>query len=42
MKALTWLRQLVAGLSSQWPGFAIRLVHVEFVVDKVTLGQAFL
>jgi hypothetical protein len=33
---------LVAGLSSWKPGLEIRSVHVEFVMDKVTLGQGFL
>jgi hypothetical protein len=39
--AVPWLRRLVASLSPWRPGFDIRSVHVEFVVDKVALGQVF-
>jgi hypothetical protein len=39
--AVPWLRRLVAGLSPRRPGFDSESVHVEFVVDKVTLGQVF-
>jgi hypothetical protein len=35
LRAVSWLRRLVAGLSPQRPGS----VHVGFVVDKVALGQ---
>jgi hypothetical protein len=38
---LTWLRRLVAGIPPRRPGFASGSVHVEFVVDKVALGQVF-
>jgi hypothetical protein len=41
-EAVPWLRRLVAGLSSQRPGFDPKSVHVRFVVDKVALGQGFL
>jgi hypothetical protein len=41
-KAVSWLRPLVADLSSQRPGFAPGSIHVGFVVDKVALGQVFL
>jgi hypothetical protein len=34
-----WLRQLIAGLSPGSRRFAPGSVHVEFVVDKVVLGQ---
>jgi hypothetical protein len=37
-----WLRRLVAGLSSQSPGFASGKIHVGLVVDEVALGQSFL
>jgi hypothetical protein len=40
--AVPWLRWLVTGLSPQRPGFNPGSVHVEFVVDKVALGQVFL
>jgi hypothetical protein len=33
---------LVAGLSPRRPVFAPGSIHVEFVVDKVALGQVFL
>jgi hypothetical protein len=39
---IPWLRQLVAGLSPQRPGFLIESVYVDFVVDKVALGQVIL
>ena len=38
IKAVLWLRQLVAGLLPQRTGFDPGSVHVGFVVDKVTLG----
>jgi hypothetical protein len=41
-KAVLWLRRLVTGLSSRRSGFMPGSVHVEFVVDKVALGQVFL
>jgi hypothetical protein len=41
-KAVPWLRRLVAGLPPRRPGFDPGLIHVGFVVDKVTLGQVFL
>jgi hypothetical protein len=34
--------RLITGLLSLRPRFAPGLVHVEFVVDKVALGQVFL
>ena len=40
--AVPWLRRLVAGLPPRMPGFDPGSVHVEFVVDKVALGQVFL
>jgi hypothetical protein len=40
-EAVPWLRRLVAGLLSGRPGFDSGSVHVEFVVDKVALGQVF-
>jgi hypothetical protein len=40
-EAVPWLRRLVAGLSPRMPGFDPGSVHVEFVVDKVALGQVF-
>ena len=39
---MPWLRRLVAGLSPRKPGLDPGLVHVRFVVDKVTLGHVFL
>jgi general stress protein CsbA len=41
VKAVSWLRRLVAGFSPARPGFAPGLVHVVLVVVKVTLGQIF-
>jgi hypothetical protein len=35
-------KRLVAGFSPRRPGFALRADHVEFVVDRVALGQVFL
>jgi hypothetical protein len=35
------LRRLVAGCPPRRPGFSIRLIHVGFVLDKVTLGLVF-
>jgi hypothetical protein len=40
--AVKLLRRLVAGLSSQRPGFMPVSVHVGFVVDKMALGQVYL
>jgi hypothetical protein len=40
--AVPWLKRLVAGLTPRRPGFAPGLVHVEFVEDKMALGQIFL
>jgi hypothetical protein len=42
LKAVPWLRRLVAGLSLRRPGFDPGSVHVGCVVDKVALGQVFL
>jgi hypothetical protein len=39
---MPWLRQLVASLSPQRPGFYPGSVRVGFVVEKVALGQDFL
>ena len=39
---MPWLRPLVAGLSPRRPWFDPGSVHVEFMVDKVALGQVFL
>ena len=36
------LRQLVISLSPKRPWFDPTLIHAEFVVDKVTMGQVFL
>jgi hypothetical protein len=36
-----WLRRLVVGLPPRRPGFDPGSVHVEFAVDKVSLGQVF-
>jgi hypothetical protein len=41
-KPILWLRQLPAGLSPWRARFMSESVHVEFVVDNVALGQAFL
>jgi hypothetical protein len=41
IKAVPWLRLLVAGLSLQRPVFDLGSVHVEFVVDKVALGPEY-
>jgi hypothetical protein len=41
VKAVPWLRRLVAGLPPRTPGFDPGSVHVGFVVDKVALGQVF-
>jgi hypothetical protein len=41
-RAVPWLRRLVAGLPLRRPRFDPESVHVEFVVDKVALGQVFL
>jgi hypothetical protein len=35
------LKRLVAGFQSRWPGFDPGSGQVEFVVDKMTLGQVF-
>jgi hypothetical protein len=42
LKAVSWLRRFVAGLSPRRLGFSLGSVHVGFVVDKVILGQVFL
>jgi hypothetical protein len=42
VRAVPWLRLLVACLSARRPGFAPRSIHVGFVVGKVALGQIFL
>jgi hypothetical protein len=42
MKAVAWLRSLVAGLSLWRPSFDPGSIHVGFVVDIVALGQVFL
>jgi hypothetical protein len=42
VRAVPWIRSLVAGLSARRPGFAPRSIHVGFVVGKVALGQVFL
>jgi hypothetical protein len=39
---VTWFWRLVAGLSLRRPAFVPVSVHVEFVVDRVALGQVFL
>jgi hypothetical protein len=39
--AVSWVRRLVAGLSTRRPVFDSGSVHVGFVVDKVALGQVF-
>jgi hypothetical protein len=41
IRALPWLRRLVASFSSRSPGFAPGLILMGFVVDKVALGQVF-
>jgi hypothetical protein len=41
LKAVPWLRRLAARLPPRRPGFDPGSVHVEFVVDKVALGQVF-
>jgi hypothetical protein len=41
VRAVPWLRRLVAGLSPRRSGFDPGSVHVGFVVDKVALGQYF-
>jgi hypothetical protein len=41
LKAVTWLRRLVAGLSPQRPEVDPGSVHVGFLVNKVALGQVF-
>jgi hypothetical protein len=38
-KAMSWLRQLVTGLSRQRPGFMSGSVHVGFVVDKMAVER---
>jgi hypothetical protein len=42
LRAVPWLRSLVAGLSPRRPGFAPGSIHVGFVVENVALGQVFL
>ena len=39
LRAVPWLRWLVAGLSLRRPGFDARPVQFRFVVHKVTLGR---
>jgi hypothetical protein len=39
--AVPWPRRLVAGVSPRRPGLDPGSVHVEFVVDKVALGQVY-
>ena len=34
-----WIRGLVAGLPPRGPGFDSRLLHVRYVVEKLTVGQ---
>jgi hypothetical protein len=38
---MPWLRRLVVGLPPRTPGSDTGLVHVGFVVDKVTMEQVF-
>ena len=40
--AVTWLRRLVSGLSSQNAEFDPRSVHMRYLVGKMDLGQVFL
>jgi hypothetical protein len=40
VRAVPWLKRLVAGLSPQRPGFAPGSIHVGFVVEKVALGSS--
>jgi hypothetical protein len=42
LRKMTWIRWLVAGLSQRRPDFGLELVRVEFMVDRVALGQVFL
>jgi hypothetical protein len=42
VRAVPWLRSLVAGLSQRRPRFTPGSIYVGFVVDKVALGQVFL
>ena len=39
---ISQLTQIFAGLSPQMTGFDLRSVNVEFVVEKVALGQTLL
>jgi hypothetical protein len=41
-RVVPWHRLIVAGLSPQRPGFVPGSVYVEFLVDKMALGQVFL
>jgi hypothetical protein len=41
LRAVPWLKRLVAGLSPRSPGFAPGSIHVGFVVGNVALGQVF-
>jgi len=41
-EAIQWFRWLVTSLSMWRPRFIHRAVNVDFVVDKVVLGKAFL
>ena len=36
---MSWLRWLITSLSPWKPGFSLLPVHVEFVVDRMTVGQ---
>jgi hypothetical protein len=42
IRAVPWYRWLATNLSLQRPGFIPRSVRVEFVMDKLALGQIFL
>jgi hypothetical protein len=41
-RAVPWLKLLISGLSPCRPGFDPRPINAGFVLDKVSLGQAFL
>jgi hypothetical protein len=40
-KAMPYLRRLVGGFSPLWPKFDLKSGHVEFVEDKMVIGQVF-
>jgi hypothetical protein len=40
-QTVKWLRFLVASFSPRKPGFDSRPVHMEFIVNKVSLAQTF-